>query len=560
MAVRPDSESGALAARAPYLATFRTGELPSRTVDTLVIGTGVAGMRAAIEAATRGQVLILTKTRLPDSNTALAQGGIAAAVGADDAPAMHLSDTLRAGVDLCDAAAAAVLVEEGPRALGEVLGWGMRVDRDADGQPALGREGGHSRRRIVHSDGAATGLALVACLGARARAHPAIDMLESTFVIDLLTGDRSPGRRGVVGALVARGGRLEVVWAGSTILAAGGAGQVYRQTTNPEVATGDGIAMAYRAGARIADLEFIQFHPTTLFVDGRAERLVSEAVRGEGAWLIDADGHRFMVGVHELAELAPRDVISRTIVEHLAQIAGEVVYLDVRHLDAPAFERRFPGLTQELRRFGIDPRDDPIPVHPSAHYTIGGVWTDRHGRTSVPGLYACGEAAATGAHGANRLASNSLLEGLVFGRRAGLAATADVAPGVPRDLTGRRLQATGAEPSPAALRGSLRDAMWTDAGLCRSAGSLDRAARRLVALTAAADALSPDTAVWELQNLIDVAKLVTTAASHREESRGAHWRSDYPDPDHGWRRRFAWEYGRRDPIALSGSGQAEGNR
>ncbi len=384
-------------------------------VDFLVVGGGVAGLRAAIGLAPAGRVLILTKAEPAESNTGYAQGGIAAAIGGDDTPALHARDTIRAGDGLCDEAAVQVLVEQGPAYVRELLAWGARFDRDAGGQPALGREAAHSVRRVLHA-GDATGREIGRVLWERARALPSIATIDHALVTELVVQQgRVTGVRYVDAAGVSHEMR-----AAATLLATGGAGQVFRETTNPVVATGDGIALAYDAGARVADLEFIQFHPTALDVAGAPRFLISEALRGEGARLVNARGDAFMSAYDPAGDLAPRDIVARGIAREVERTGGPV-HLTLNHLDPDYVTKRFPTIAATLRDIGLDLARDPIPVGPAAHYIMGGVETDDWGRTSLEGLFAAGEVACTGVHGANRLASNSLLEGLVFGARAAMA-------------------------------------------------------------------------------------------------------------------------------------------
>jgi len=536
-----------------YLIPFRSLLLPHIFTDTLVIGAGVAGMRAAIEAADHGDVILLAKGSLEVSNTWMAQGGIAAAHSPDDTVESHFQDTLNAGAGLCDAGAVRTLVEEGPAFIDELLGWGMRFDRDADGELEYGREGAHSRHRILHTDGAATGAELVRCLAGRVREIESIRIFENCFALDLLTiaGNGNRGGQRVLGAITHHGQYgLQIIWAKATILACGGAGQVYRETTNPKVATGDGLAMAYRAGAVIGDAEFIQFHPTTLYVAGAGRLLISEAVRGEGAHLVDRDGVRFMPDYHELAELAPRDVVSRAIVDRLAQEQAQAVYLDVRHLGVDLFEKRFPNLFKELKSFDLDPAKDLIPVHPSAHYTIGGVWTDLDGRSSLPGLLACGETACNGLHGANRLASNSLLEGLVYGRRAGRAAAEmGDASTAPMKIVSDIPVHEHAELDLVDVRSSLRSAMWRNVGIDRNGRKLDDVqdmfhfwARYTM------DMIFDEPGGWETQNLLTVGALITQAARWRCETRGVHYRLDHPQSSDELLVHVLWRVGRSEPV------------
>ena len=526
-----------------YLIPFRGTLLPQVFTDVLVVGSGVAGLRTAIEAAANADVIVVAKDSLELSSTGWAQGGIAAATDHGDSVECHAADTRQAGAGLCDAKAVDALVAEGPEEVARVLSWGMRVDRAEDGSPSLALEGGHSAPRILHSDGDATGRELVRTLIAKARTMAGIRLFDRCFAIDVLTAGSGASVR-VCGALTwhPRFG-LQIIWARATVLAAGGAGQVYRETTNPRVATGDAIAMAWRAGAEVADLEFMQFHPTTLYVAGAPRHLISEAVRGEGARIVDRDGAPVMAGVHPLGDLAPRDIVSRTIVSHLAGTGGSNVFLDARNIGA-AFGSRFPGLDAMLRGFGIDAARDPIPVHPAAHYTIGGVRTDLHGRSSVAGLYACGECAASGVHGANRLASNSLLEGLVFGRRVAAAALGDgLADPVPVHVESGTRPTVAGELDLVDIRSSLRSAMWRNVGVLREGAKLDDAIHMMsfwgrYALGPVFE--SPEG--WEIQNLLTTATLMAHAASARAESRGTHARLDCPVPDpslavrHGWSR------------------------
>ncbi len=533
-----------------YLIPFRSLLLPHVFTDTLVIGGGVAGMRAAVEAATHGDVILLGKDELDVSSSAWAQGGVAAVLSEEDSLESHVQDTLDAGAGLCDVDAVTALVEHGAEAIHELLECGMRLDRTPDGAVDLTREGGHRHRRIVHSDGAATGAELIRVLSAVVRGHDGIRVFDHCFALDLLTNGAARGEAPVLGAIThhPRYG-LQIIWARATILATGGAGQVYRETTNPRVATGDGLAMAYRAGAEVADLEFMQFHPTTLYVPGATRTLITEAVRGEGGRLVDRQGVRFMVDAHEMAELAPRDVVSRAIVEHLARSGDPSVFLDVRHLGPDFFSTRFPGLARTLAAFDLDPAVDLIPVRPCAHYTIGGVWSDLDGRTTVPGLYACGEAACNGLHGANRLASNSLLEGMVFGKRAGSAAgeMANGAVGPARIISDIRISEHG-ELDLSDVRSSLRSAMWRNVGIQRTGAKMADAEDMFDFWGRyTMDKIFDDPTGWEVQNLITVAALITRAAKQRTESRGVHTRLDFPEPSDDWLVHASWSVGAGEP-------------
>ncbi len=511
--------------------------------DFLVLGSGIAALRAALALATRGRVRILTKGEPNQGSTGWAQGGIAAALGDDDSPDLHYQDTLAAGDGLCEAGAVRALVEEGPAYVSELLAWGARFDRLPDGRPAPTREAAHSVRRVFHAEDA-TGREISRVLHAQVAAVPAITVTDHAVVTELLCRD---GR--CIGAAYrdARGQRVEV-HAAATLLATGGAGQVFAQTTNPSVISGDGMAMAFDAGAEVADLEFVQFHPTVLDVPGRPRFLLSEALRGEGARLVNASGEAFMTRYEAAAELAPRDRVARAIVSERER-TGAPVYLSLAHMTAIDVHARFPLIAEVCRDVGLDLARDPIPVSPAVHYMMGGVVTDLDGRTSVPGLYAAGEVACTGVHGANRLASNSLLEGLVFGARAGAAM------GEPSRTRGSwgpgRLVACGPViPSPGGTLppgldgGTVRARAWRDLGLVRTGEGL-RAAHAYFACAYAACATSPpgDLEAAQLRSLITVAFLVSRAALRREESRGGHYRTDFPE-----RRDDVWDHHCSDAL------------
>ncbi|MEU8878484.1 L-aspartate oxidase [Streptomyces hydrogenans] len=511
--------------------------------DVVVVGSGVAGLTAALRCTAAGlRTVVVTKASLDEGSTRWAQGGIAAALGDGDTPGQHLDDTLVAGAGLCDEPAVRLLVTEGPDAVRRLMATGADFDRTEDGEIALTREGGHHRRRIAHAGGDATGAEISRALVEAIRER-GVRTVENALVLDLLKDDR--GRTAGVTLHVMGEGQHDgvgAVHAPAVVLATGGMGQVFSATTNPSVSTGDGVALALRAGAEVSDLEFVQFHPTVLFLGAGAEGqqpLVSEAVRGEGAHLVDADGVRFMLGQHELAELAPRDIVAKAITRRMQEQGTAHMYLDARHFGAEMWEHRFPTILAACRSHGIDPVTDPIPVAPAAHYASGGVRTDLRGRTTVPGLYACGEVACTGVHGANRLASNSLLEGLVFAERI----AADIAEHGPH-REGARQEA--AAPKVLTLlapevRREIQRIMTRDAGVLRSAASLTAASDALEALRQDAEeerkAAEPGVDSWETTNLLCVARVLAAAALAREETRGCHWREDRPDrDDERWRR------------------------
>ncbi len=500
--------------------------IPDET-DFLVVGAGIAGLRAAISLSEAGRVLVLTKESLDESNTHYAQGGIAVAMGGEEDVSLHLDDTLQAGDGLVNREAAMVLVEEGPRRVEELLAWGTGFDRK-DGELMLTREGAHSRSRILHARGDATGAEIGRSLLAKAKSIPSITLKEWTTCVDLIVEDGE-----VAGLRVLDGdGLVSETRARAVLLASGGAGQVYSDTTNPLVATGDGIAMAYRAGALISDMEFYQFHPTAFSLPGAPRFLLSEALRGEGAYLRNDRGERFMERYHPLLELAPRDVVARAITrEGLGERPGEtrLVYLDMRHVTGLNLTERFPGISAFLKQYGLDLSRDLIPVRPAAHYLMGGVSTDVNGRASLPRLYAAGEAACTGVHGANRLASNSLLEGLVFGARAALVMREEPPASASKSRAMPEEHAVGGHDDPSLLK-DLQHLMWEKAGLLREARLLREAERELERMRAALPR-SRDRASLEMRNLHTIAELVAASALAREESRGAHYRLDFPKRD-----------------------------
>ena len=408
-----------------YLMGLDTASTQQVFTDCLVIGAGIAGLRAALEAALSGSVTLVCKGAFSDSNTWNAQGGIASVLAREDSFESHIQDTLKTGCGLCDQDVVTRVVKEGPGLVRQLDAWGTAFDR-VDGQIDTSREGGHSFARIIHALGDSTGRGIAEALVRQVRQTPAIHTIENFFTIDLLT-DESHRCIGAIGLKAS--GSLQIIWAGATVLATGGAGRLYRETTNPDCATADGLAMAYRAGATLRDMEFMQFHPTTLYVAGASRALITETLRGEGAILRDCAGQAFMKEYHPSGELAPRDVVSRAILDRMLKTKTTHVYLDIRHFDKAHFQRRFPLISELCESFDIDVATDMIPVRPSAHYMIGGVKTDLRAATTIPGLFACGEVASTGLHGANRLGSNSLLEGLVFGKIAGQSATAWVKEG-----------------------------------------------------------------------------------------------------------------------------------
>ncbi|WP_369377311.1 L-aspartate oxidase [Streptomyces sp. cg36] len=516
--------------------------------DVVVVGSGVAGLTAALRCTAAGlATVVVTKARLDDGSTRWAQGGVAAALGEGDTPEQHLDDTLVAGAGVCDATAVRTLVTEGPDAVRRLIATGAHFDTDDSGAISLTREGGHHRRRIVHAGGDATGAEISRALVGAVR-EQAVRTIENALVLDLLR-DEDGRTAGITLHVMGEGQHdgVGAVRAPAVVLATGGMGQVFSATTNPAVATGDGVALALRAGAEISDLEFVQFHPTVLFLGADSEGqqpLVSEAVRGEGAHLVDAFGTRFMLGQHELAELAPRDIVAKAITRQMLAHGATHMYLDARHFGAAMWEQRFPTILAACRAHGIDPVTEPIPISPAAHHASGGVRTDLHGRTTVPGLYACGEVACTGVHGANRLASNSLLEGLVFAERI----AADIAAGghtrvAAADGAGAPQTAPTCPLLAPEARIQIQRTMTDGAGVLRSADSLAEAAARLEAIRADADgtgerkAAVPGVEAWETTNLLLVARVLVAAAAAREETRGCHWREDRPDRDDAdWRR------------------------
>ncbi|HXT59963.1 MAG TPA: L-aspartate oxidase [Pirellulales bacterium] len=524
-----------------YLAPFHPKRMPHHFTDVLIIGGGLAGLRAALAVDPRLRVLVVTKDSLLQSNSNYAQGGIAGVLDPEDRFENHVADTLKAGGDLCDREIVELVVREAPLRIRELMTWGAHFDEE-EGELALGREGGHSHDRIVHALGDATGKEVMRAVIERTRTLTNVEIWQNTFTLDLLTYEGA-----CRGALVwnAQHGKT-LVWAKQTILCTGGAGQIYRETTNPPVATGDGHAVAFRAGAELRDMEFMQFHPTVLYIAGSSRSLITEAMRGAGAKLVDRTGHRFMPDYDERAELAPRDVVSQAIVTQMEKTRHPNVYLDLSHLEPGRVRSRFPGIAAICAEFGLDIATDWIPVRPGAHYMIGGVTTDAEGRTTLPGLWAAGEVSSSGLHGANRLASNSLLEGLVFGAHAGEGASR-AALATPDDFRALPLENPAEDESSEPLdlddiRNSLKSLMWRSAGVRREAAEL----------TAAADSIDhwceyvlgrqfADPAGWQLQNMLSVARLMISAALAREESRGVHLRLDFPGLDNArWQKHLAF--------------------
>ncbi len=516
-----------------HLVRFNPKRVPHLFTDVLIIGAGITGIRAALAVDPQLQVVLATKDVISQSNSTYAQGGIAGVFDPFDDFANHVADTLAAGKGLCHRDIVETVVREAPERIRELIALGTVFDH-ADGEMALTQEGGHSHRRIVHALGDATGKEVMRALIERVRREPHLDIWEKTFTIDLLTHHGE-----CRGALVWNPEHGKTfVWAKQTILATGGAGRLFRETTNPEIATADGQAMAFRAGCEVRDMEFMQFHPTVLYIAGSSRHLISEAVRGEGGLLRDCHGHRFMPDYDPAAELAPRDIVSRAITRQMEKTRHHCVYLDVTHLDKSLVHERFPHIGQVCADFGLDLTRDQIPVRPGAHYMIGGVSVDAEARTTLPRLWAAGEVTSSGLHGANRLASNSLLEGLVFGLRAGRNAS-EAALGEADQFTALSLESDppSTPPADASLKlddllNSLNSEMWRNVGIERNAEGLE-AARQQVEFwdRYVGPREFQSTQGWELQNMLLVARLMIRAAAARVESRGTHWRSDFPNTD-----------------------------
>ncbi len=509
-----------------YIVNFDVNQLPRMRTDVVVVGAGIAGLYTALQVSEFADVVLISKKGLDDSNTRWAQGGIAAVTAKSDSPALHRQDTLIAGAGLCSYEAVDVLVNEGPERLKELIAYGTQFDKDEQGRYELTKEGAHSKRRILHAQGDATGAEIVRALSERVKETPNVTVMENHFAIDVVTQDGE-----CVGVLVMNpAGEMFFIQSDATVLATGGAGQLYRYTTNPDIATADGVAMAYRAGADIKDVEFIQFHPTALYYPGAPRFLISEAVRGEGAILRNINGERFMHNYHPQKELAPRDVVARAIVTEMERTNSSYVYLDITHESEELIKHRFPTIYKVCLQYGLDMVTDWIPVAPACHYIMGGVRTDLNGETSTPRLFACGEVSCTGVHGANRLASNSLSEAVVFGHRiarrikqlAPFRGTVDVA--YERKTEGRA-------PSTIQQRVKLQKLMLRNVGLKRDGKGLAKAIEEMEKMARFFNYPYRDREAFEFLNLLTGAMLTARAALLREESRGGHYRVDFPDKD-----------------------------
>ncbi|WP_159888062.1 L-aspartate oxidase [Paenibacillus puerhi] len=527
------------------MVNFDLEQLPTVHTDVIVIGAGIAGLFTALRSAEKHKVLMVTKKSLLDSNTRYAQGGIAAVISDEDSPAYHRQDTLIAGAGLCSSTAVDVLVHEGPAGVEDLIGLGTEFDME-DGRYALTKEGAHSQRRILHAQGDATGAEIVRALSEKTKQDPNIEIWDDHFVIDLITHEGE-----CFGAIVQKPSGAKVfVKAKATLLCTGGAGQLFRYTTNPDIATGDGIAIAYRAGARIRDVEFIQFHPTALCYPGAPRFLISEAVRGEGAVLRNINGERFMERYHPQLELAPRDVVARAIVSEMENTKSTFVYIDFTHESEEGVKQRFPTIYETCLHYGLDLSSDWIPVAPAAHYMMGGVETDLHGETTVKRLFACGEVSSTGVHGANRLASNSLSEAIVFGRR--IVERINELPPVgstPPIAEFKRSHEQAIQPV-VEKKLKLQKLMLRYAGLVRNGKGLAKGYEELKRHLAIFDSSLSKREEYEFANLLICALLTTEAALIREESRGGHYREDFPERDD-----LVW---RKHTVFSRGNGTTEG--
>jgi L-aspartate oxidase len=506
--------------------------MQQEVVDFLIIGSGVAGLRAAIELAPHGEVLVVTKDRPSESSTEYAQGGIAAVMSDEDEVGIHFEDTLKAGDGLCREDAVRTLVQEGPERIAELISWGAAFDREGT-KLSLSLEAAHSRRRILHAHGDSTGKELERVLLKKVRSFPSVRKYPFAMTIDLMVKDSA-----CHGAYVLKDGRVAALFAKATILATGGAGQLYSRTTNPQVATGDGMAIAFRGGAILEDMEFVQFHPTSLYSPTAPQFLLSEAMRGEGALLRNINKKQFMSAYHARAELAPRDVVSRAIISEMIATNSNHVYLDLRHLEKHFIKNRFPRIHSTCLSYDIDITEDLIPVSPAAHYVMGGVKTDIDGRTSVRGLYAAGEVSCTGVHGANRLASNSLLEGLVYGARTGKASremTTNPDTSVHYDFRPSTI------PEADEIRRTLRKLMWEKAGIIRCAKSLGEARDQLHTWRAIIRKDYASRHELELKNMLTISEIIVQAAMSRKGSVGAHYRSDHKKRGARWQEHLCWD-------------------
>ncbi len=515
--------------------------MEQESADFLVIGSGVAGLRAAIELAPHGNVLIVTKDIATEGSTEYAQGGIAVALSDEDEVGIHLEDTLKAGDGLCREEAVRVMVEEGPERIIELISWGAEFDMEGT-KLAFTREAAHSKKRILHAHGDSTGRELERVLLKKVRTYQTVKKYPFAFTIDLIVDDGE-----CYGAFMLKEGKIISLFAKTTILATGGAGRIYERTTNPAVATGDGMAIAFRAGAVLEDMEFIQFHPTSLYKPGAPNFLLSEAMRGEGAILRNIHKQPFMENYHPKAELAPRDIVSRAIISEMVKTESTHVYLDLTHLERDFVKKRFPRINLTCKMYDIDIAEDLIPVSPAAHYVMGGIRTDLDGATNIKGLYAAGEVACTGVHGANRLASNSLLEGLVFGARAGKAAAQKNRDKfrVPRSALRNNQESTHRvnDSLLREIRTSLKKLMWEKVGIIRCAESLSIAKESLSGWLPVVRGISIKREEQELMNMVTVAGLITEAATARKGSVGAHYRTDYPERGEAWNRHITFEKG-----------------
>ena len=511
-----------------YLSYFHPKRVPHFFADVLIIGGGLAGLRAALEVDPRLLTLVITKSGREQSSSAYAQGGVAAVLDPNDSFDEHVADTLVAGGCLCDRKVVEHVVGQAPERINELIDWGTEFDRAGDSL-ALSREGGHGRQRIAHALGDATGKEIIRAVLDRVNKSANIDVWENTFTIDLLTHESA-----CRGALVWNGQHGKtLVWSKQTILCSGGMGQLYRETTNPDVATGDGLGMAYRAGAELRDMEFVQFHPTVLYIAGSSRNLITEAMRGEGAYLVDRSGYRFMPEYDERAELAPRDVVSWAIVSQMERTRHPNVYLDLTHLDPDAVRARFPGIASICAKFDLDITSDRIPVRPGAHFMMGGLTVDQHGGTTLPGLLAAGEVTASGLHGANRLASNSLLEALVYGTAAGRKASEeairldDSFRGLPLENPPVKLNSELLDLTD--IRNSLKSLMWRLVGVRRDAEGMQEALDNINHWCSYVLPLQfSEPSGWELQNMLCASRLMIQAALKRQETRGCHIRTDFP--------------------------------